>query len=255
MNISNMKFFFVIPTFALIAICRGADESLDESKLLTKLTPIIGSQPVYSDNTHNQKDLIASASDRTFHITKGYPGSIGGYPGSIGGYPGSIGGYPGSIGGYPGGYAGGYPGGYGTGIIGSVYPGTSYRGSNLIPGGGYIGYGYAGNYPGYSGSGGYGGYGGYGGSGGYGGYRGYGGYGDYGRGYPGGYGGYDDGSLGYGRGGYGRYDGYDNYGYGNAYGTNYGTTYAARSPYAPYSYRSDSYGTSLSNPSGYRGYS
>ncbi|TGZ37776.1 Uncharacterized protein DBV15_10166 [Temnothorax longispinosus] len=135
MNISNMKFFFVISTFALIAICRGADESLDESKLLTKLTPIIGSQPVYSDNTHNQKDLIASASDRTFHITKGYPGSIGGYPGSIGGYPGSIGGYPGSIGGYSGGYAGGYPGGYGTGIIGSVYPGTSYRGSNLIPGG------------------------------------------------------------------------------------------------------------------------
>lgn len=62
-----------------------------------------------------------------FHITKG-------------GYPGSIGGYPGSIGGYPGGYPGRYPGGYDTGIIGSVYPGTSYRGSSLIPGyGGYLG--------------------------------------------------------------------------------------------------------------------
>ncbi|XP_018392883.1 PREDICTED: prisilkin-39-like [Cyphomyrmex costatus] len=231
-----MKLFFVISTFSLIAICHSADESSDELKLLTKLSPVNNAQNVYPDNTQNQGDLVESASDRTFHITKGYPG---GYPGSIGGYPGSIGGYPGRYPGYP----------YDTGIIGSVYPGTSYRGNNLIPGyGGYLGpggtigggYGYYGNYPGY---------------GGYGGYRGYGGYGDYGRGYyPGSYGGYGVGGyddLGYGR---GRYDGYDNYGYGNTYGT-YGSTYAARSPYSPYSYRSDSYGTSLSNPSGYRGYS
>jgi len=68
-----------------------------------------------------------------FHVTKGgYPG---GYPG------GSIGGYPGYVGGYPGGYSGGYP--YdNTGIIGTVYPGTSYRGSSLIPG--YRGYQYIG---------------------------------------------------------------------------------------------------------------
>ncbi|KAL0128878.1 hypothetical protein PUN28_003920 [Cardiocondyla obscurior] len=223
-----MKLFFVISTFALIAICRGADESPDELKLLTKLTPVSSEQRVFSESTRDQGDLDASASDRTFHITKGYPG---GYPGSIGGYP------------------GGYP--YGTGVIGSVYPGTSYRGGSLIPGyrgqyipgGGNLGYGYYGNvgsYPGYSGYSGYGGYGGYGG--------GLGGIG-------GSYGGYDDGNLGYGRGGYGRYDGYDTYGYGNTYGTNYGTTYAARSPYAPYSYRSDTYGTSLSTPTGYRGYS
>ncbi|XP_011066117.1 PREDICTED: prisilkin-39-like isoform X1 [Acromyrmex echinatior] len=234
-----MKLFFIISIFSLIAICRSADESSDELKLLTKLSPVNSAQNVYPANTRNQGDLVESASDRTFHITKG--------------------GYPGSIGGYPGGYLGRYPGGYpyDTGIIGSVYPGTSYRGSNLIPGyGGYLGpggligggYGYYGNYPGYGGYGGYGGY------------RGYGGYGDYGRGYYpgsyGGYGGYGVGgydNLGYGR-DYGRYDGYDNYGYGNTYGT-YGSTYAARSPYSPYSYRSDSYGTSLSNPSGYRGYS
>lgn len=64
-----------------------------------------------------------------FHITKDY-GSIG-YPG---GYPGYSGGYPG--------YSGGYPG-YGISSgIGSVYPGTLYRGSSLIPG--YRGYQYPG---------------------------------------------------------------------------------------------------------------
>ncbi|XP_011866804.1 PREDICTED: keratin-associated protein 19-2-like isoform X2 [Vollenhovia emeryi] len=235
-----MKLFFVISTFTLIAICRGAEsESPDELKLLTKLTPINSEQRIYSGNTRNHEDLATSASDRS------YPG----------GYPGSIGGYPGSIGGYPGGYSGLYPGGYsgyGTGLTGSVYPGSLYNSGSVIPGGGY---GYYGNYPGNGGYGGYGGYGGggYGGYGGYGNYGGYGGYGGYrGQGGYGGYGirGYDDGNLGYGRGGYGRYDGYDGYGYGNAYGS----TYAARSPY-PYSYRTDSYGTSLSNPTGYRGYS
>lgn len=56
--------FLQISTFTLIAICRGADESQDELKLLTKL-PVNSAQRVYSDNTRNQGDLVASATDRS----------------------------------------------------------------------------------------------------------------------------------------------------------------------------------------------
>jgi len=64
--------FSQISTFSLIAICRSADESPDELKLLTKLTPVNSAQRAYADNTRNQ-DLATSASDRskriaTFHI-------------------------------------------------------------------------------------------------------------------------------------------------------------------------------------------
>jgi len=65
--------FLQISTFSLIAICRSADESSDELKLLTKLTPVNSAQRAYADNTRNQGDLATSASDRskriaTFHI-------------------------------------------------------------------------------------------------------------------------------------------------------------------------------------------
>lgn len=57
-----------ISTFSLIAICQSANES-PELKLLTKLTPINNAQNEYLDNTRNQGDLVASASDRSKRIT------------------------------------------------------------------------------------------------------------------------------------------------------------------------------------------
>ncbi|XP_011143526.1 prisilkin-39 [Harpegnathos saltator] len=248
-----MKLYLVVSTvYGLIALCSSATEPEPESKPLTKLTPMGDPQPSYAGDVDDTKDLTPSASDRTFHVNKDY-GSIG-YPG---GYPGR---YPG---GYPEGYPGGYPGGYGgssgyPGIGG--YPGTSYRGGIipgyrgyqvLVPGlgGGYLGYGYYDGYPAYIGYNGYGGYGGYGGYRGYGDYglRGYGGYGSYGTGY-------EDNYLGYGQRGPGRYDGAPGYDYGDGYGANRGSSYASRNPNYPNSGRG-SYGTSLANPSGYRGYS
>jgi len=68
MRVCNILCFLQISTLTLIAICRGADESPDELKLLTKLTPINSAQRIYSDNTRNQGDLTASASDRSKRI-------------------------------------------------------------------------------------------------------------------------------------------------------------------------------------------
>lgn len=61
--------FLQVSIFALIALCRGAAESLDEVKLLTKLSPVSNAQRAYSDNTRNQGDLATSASDRSKRIS------------------------------------------------------------------------------------------------------------------------------------------------------------------------------------------
>lgn len=61
-------YFSQISTFSLIAICRSADES-PELKLFTKLKTINNAQREYLDNTRNQGDLVASASDRSKKIT------------------------------------------------------------------------------------------------------------------------------------------------------------------------------------------
>ncbi|XP_031841475.1 uncharacterized protein LOC116430911 isoform X2 [Nomia melanderi] len=218
----------------VIALSSGAIKT-SEPKLITKLAPV--NSPSYDDST---KDLTASASDRTFHISKDY-----GQPGYGGSVP--YGSYYGSIYGPGAGYRGA---GYNLGHLNTGYRGYPAYSPSGIVGNGHVGYGYYGN-AGYNPN--YGGYGYGSGYGGYGSGLGYGGYSPYNTGS---YGlGYDDGYNGYGRGGYGRYGGYDAYGYGSGYGgSNYGSVYGTRSNYEPYTYHGSGYG-SYSYPSGYRGYS
>ncbi|KAG5337629.1 AN13C protein, partial [Acromyrmex heyeri] len=123
----------------------SANESPDELKLLTKLSPVNSAQNVYPDNTRNQGDLVESASDRNnfLYHRYGYYGNYPGYSGygGYGGYRGyggygdyGRGYYPGSYGGY-----GGY-GNYGVGGYDNLGYGRDYGRYD-----GYDNYGYGGN--------------------------------------------------------------------------------------------------------------